>query len=194
MWAYYATFTQNLFVSDQFGPWPVAVTWSLAIEEQFYIVWPLIVYFARPAAMKAGLVGLLIVVPAWRLWVLSHAGMPIMAYISTFSRSDALAVGALTALIYTTTDARGPLHGRALLLGFGACLFLAGALIVGPLRGAQIVYARQAVSIGMAACIAVIYTLLALGFAAGLLFQHTCDHLNSRACASQSRPGAARQD
>jgi peptidoglycan/LPS O-acetylase OafA/YrhL len=169
-WIYYATFTQNLFVTDQLGPWPIAMTWSLAIEEQFYIVWPLVVYFMRPAAMKAGLAALLVLVPAWRLWSLSHADTPLMVYISTLSRSDALAAGALTALIHTTTDTDNASRGRTLLFASGAALLIAAALIMGPLRGDEVVVAEQGVSVGTAACIVAVYSLLALGFSAGLLF------------------------
>ena len=41
-WQSYLVFAQNFFVRD-FGIGPVGVTWSLAIEEQFYLMWPLII-------------------------------------------------------------------------------------------------------------------------------------------------------
>ena len=43
----YATFTQNLVIArwETFGPDWLAITWSLAIEEQFYLLLPLMVRF-----------------------------------------------------------------------------------------------------------------------------------------------------
>ena len=43
----YASFTQNFFMgwSNSYGANWLAMTWSLAVEEQFYLVVPLIIYF-----------------------------------------------------------------------------------------------------------------------------------------------------
>ena len=46
VWSY-ATFTQNIFMGlrGTFGPEWLAATWSLAVEEQFYLFIPLLVFF-----------------------------------------------------------------------------------------------------------------------------------------------------
>jgi peptidoglycan/LPS O-acetylase OafA/YrhL len=47
---YYFLFLQNFLMSahGHFGPEALTPTWSLAVEEQFYLITPLIVFFLRP--------------------------------------------------------------------------------------------------------------------------------------------------
>ena len=71
--------------------------WSLAIEEQFYLVWPFLVLTLsrrRLMGLCAGLIGF-----AFALRVaLYHLQLPDAAYTWTFARVDSLAIGALLAL------------------------------------------------------------------------------------------------
>lgn len=47
---FFATFTQNypIGIHEQFGPNWMAVTWSLAVEEQFYVVLPFLMFWLPP--------------------------------------------------------------------------------------------------------------------------------------------------
>jgi peptidoglycan/LPS O-acetylase OafA/YrhL len=79
--------------------------WSLAIEEQFYLVWPVtIVWLARrrvstaAAVMVATIVGCI----AWRWHLLGHGVAPLELYQRTDTRVDGLLIGALVALAYST--------------------------------------------------------------------------------------------
>jgi peptidoglycan/LPS O-acetylase OafA/YrhL len=45
LWLYVLTYTVNY---SPFGVWVLAHLWSLSVEEQFYLLWPLIVKIARP--------------------------------------------------------------------------------------------------------------------------------------------------
>jgi peptidoglycan/LPS O-acetylase OafA/YrhL len=79
---------------------PLQHFWSLAVEEQFYLVWPLLMLLLAPRLPRrvlAGLVGLVIVASlAWSVHV-THAD-PAAAYFSTPARVYELALGALLAL------------------------------------------------------------------------------------------------
>ncbi len=73
--------------------------WSLAVEEQFYLVWPAVVATARGAKLVALCLGLAALGFAVRLVVrLAHLP-PEIVYQNTFARADALALGALGAVL-----------------------------------------------------------------------------------------------
>ena len=86
-----------------FSDWKVGLglmghSWSLAIEEQFYLVWPLILMGLLSLRMTgkqlAGCVGLLAVGAAgWRLWLVSSGGYDSRLFVSLDTRADELLVG-----------------------------------------------------------------------------------------------------
>jgi len=72
--------------------------WSLSIEEQFYIVWPLVIYLIPTRTLKYVCLGLAIFSVVLRL-VAGHAGVsPVFLFRGTPFRLDGLALGALLAL------------------------------------------------------------------------------------------------
>ena len=77
----------------------VGVLWSLAIEEQFYVMWPLFVRYCTRRLMA----GLLLCAIACgflvRLYLFYQQAPPTAIYVSTFSRLDTLAFGCLLAVI-----------------------------------------------------------------------------------------------
>jgi peptidoglycan/LPS O-acetylase OafA/YrhL len=94
-WQFYVFYVQNL-VYNSLGSFCMVITWSLCVEEQFYMVWPFVVrLFSR-----RGLMILLVVVVAagtpFRM-LLHHLGTS-MGFFFTFTRLDPIAIGALVAL------------------------------------------------------------------------------------------------
>jgi peptidoglycan/LPS O-acetylase OafA/YrhL len=82
------------------GRWiqpPLSASWSLAIEEQFYLFWPVVV--ARLSARALVRVGWAVVVLANVCRIVAHlAGLnAISIYVLPFTRADVLAYGALIA-------------------------------------------------------------------------------------------------
>lgn len=78
-------------------PLPLAHFWSLAIEEQFYFVWPFLVLTLARRRLMTLCVGLIAFGLVSRM-VAYGIHLPIVAYTWTFCRADSLAVGAVLAL------------------------------------------------------------------------------------------------
>ncbi|MFV0337011.1 MAG: acyltransferase family protein [Chthoniobacterales bacterium] len=93
-WSYFF-FLQNFFMhSAGFGPNWLGVTWSLAIEEQFYLLIPLFIRFLSQRWLTAIFVTMIIISPLMRHW-LGYWGN----YTFPLARADAIAFGALLALL-----------------------------------------------------------------------------------------------
>lgn len=79
--------------------------WSLAVEEQFYLLWPLVIFWIRPRAAMI-LCGLLLTGSAAVRIALTRAGLEHYAYRFTPMHLDGLAIGSLIALTYRSNSAR----------------------------------------------------------------------------------------
>ena len=135
----------DYFAADQ-PPSPLQHYWSLAVEEQFYLVWPMLILAVftasrsrrlrhlRLAAPGAMLVGLLVVISTASLLWSAHetASSPTAAYFSTSARAWELAVGALLAVIAGTV-ARLPAALRVP-LGWLGLAGIATAVVVFSVR------------------------------------------------------------
>ena len=95
LWTYLSNWTGPRGIGG--GSPPVFHFWSLAVEEQFYLLWPLVVLFCTPKRLMAVCGGVVIASLLCRAGYLALATDPIAIYTSTLSRMDALALGALVA-------------------------------------------------------------------------------------------------
>jgi peptidoglycan/LPS O-acetylase OafA/YrhL len=132
--------------------------WSLAIEEQFYLLWPLAVLTLSRRRLIRLCGGLLAVSFVARVTLLASGASPIAVYALTFTRWDGLAVGALVALL-----GRGAVRSRQMLRWSGP---VAG---VGTMALAAMVWAEPYRSHYGLAMQVVGYPVLALVFGALLV-------------------------
>ena len=96
-WPWYALYAQNwLLASNGFRsdfPELFNHTWTLAVEEQFYLLWPMIVFACSPPTLRMFLAWLIGACFVARF--INGGAWPILAF-------DALAWGCLAALIFPT--------------------------------------------------------------------------------------------
>lgn len=92
----YLLFLQNFQMTGyEFGASWLSVTWSLAIEEQFYLILPLIIYYANPKSLPKILIAGIIFAPIFR------AILPgLSPYVLLPARMDSLLIGVLIAYYY----------------------------------------------------------------------------------------------
>ncbi|MBK9374126.1 MAG: acyltransferase [Holophagales bacterium] len=82
--------------------WPAAPLshfWSLAVEEQYYLVWPLVVSLLPRRALAGLCAGLVLLVPAARVAGFLLGVPDVGLYVLTPFRLDGLAAGSLLALV-----------------------------------------------------------------------------------------------
>ncbi|WP_291984070.1 acyltransferase [Luteitalea sp.] len=91
---WYLTFTTNvLLVREQWWV-PLGHFWSLAVEEQFYLLWPLVVLWTPRPRLGGVLAALVATAAVMRLWFVPEVEGPRWASALTPMVVDALAVGA----------------------------------------------------------------------------------------------------
>ncbi|HET7041641.1 MAG TPA: acyltransferase, partial [Gemmatimonadales bacterium] len=113
-WAYGVNFLQ-VVRGEGATPFNTGHFWSLAVEEQFYLVWPLLVFALPREAFRWVVRTAIILGPLVRLacvLVLPHGTGAVATYVLPFARMDVLGVGAWVAL--RQHEARtGLVHPRA---------------------------------------------------------------------------------
>lgn len=163
-WVSLATFSFNwLRVTREHGTgfglhWDVL--WSLAIEEQFYLVYPLLLAKLRSRRRVAFfLIGVIVLGPLARLGpILLWPDRPLLSLTSSFACFDLIAMGALLALVL---ERQYPIVGTARGRGIERTIGCLGAALVAAIycwvspAGIACAWSPSAIGLGLCAFLAV---------------------------------------
>ncbi|HUJ53223.1 MAG TPA: acyltransferase [Steroidobacteraceae bacterium] len=148
LWLFTANWTQSL-------PYGFAHFWSLAVEEQFYLIWPLLVVGLAPRRLLRACLWIAVGALLLRCALAAYGASTWTLYANTACRMDALALGGAGACLLRIPTLEAALRAKLPLVGTAALLvFVAGI----PLTH---LYNRDALSGATLG-----YTLLALSSAA----------------------------
>jgi peptidoglycan/LPS O-acetylase OafA/YrhL len=104
--------------------------WSLAVEEQFYLVWPFLVLWCSGRRLVWASVAIAAAALMTRLILLSFSARPEILYMFTVCRMDALAIGAAAAVLSQSQSVDTWLRARRnLAFSFSLIAFAAVAVI-----------------------------------------------------------------
>lgn len=92
--------------------------WSLALEEQFYLIWPLVIYFASPRSLLKISLIVLIAGMMVRYWMRNNGFPEEAVYIATPCRVDALTTGSAAAVLMRMPEVYNWIKARTPLLKF----------------------------------------------------------------------------
>jgi peptidoglycan/LPS O-acetylase OafA/YrhL len=164
--------------------------WSLAVEEQFYFFWPLVVWLVRPRWVPwiAGVLATFSFVI--RLFFVLHIGVDnfvapvaVKVQLATICRLDGLFVGAICAYLYRNQELMKRIRPWLKwigAIGAGSYFVVYSAMLFFPEKAVQIIYGASKIphDIGEASRLYMVaggYSLMALGFGAIVLLAAQSD-------------------
>jgi peptidoglycan/LPS O-acetylase OafA/YrhL len=148
-----ATYTYNYWMADLGWYAPhFAHFWSLAVEEQFYLVWPALILVLPHRALVPALIAVFASAPLYRMAVLVTEANGLWSYVALPANLDSLGAGALLAVV-----ARGRVPSRALVqrmkvIGVAG---LVGWLVVSRHAAASAVAIDSAITLTLAGVVAI---------------------------------------
>jgi len=93
-------YLSNVYIAQQ-GRWVDAIghLWSLSVEEQFYLIWPWIIFFTPRKRLLTVLIALIAIAPLYRFACLMNHAPYIVSRVITLGCMDFFGIGALLAYL-----------------------------------------------------------------------------------------------
>jgi peptidoglycan/LPS O-acetylase OafA/YrhL len=132
-----ATFQANNYIA-YLGYWPASIShyWSLAVQEQFYFLWPLVVLVLPQRWFLPMLAGFIVFGLGFRMACILEDTTTLMRWVTLLGCIDSFAVGALVAYLKQSQVLDKMWKSKRLLFAMpliaGACFFLGRALMTLP--------------------------------------------------------------
>lgn len=115
----------NVRIATEGARWGVVNHfWSLAVEEHFYLVWPIVVYFVSQRALGWVCLGCIGFALGLRVVLIAAGVDPLVCYVLTPCRIDSLAFGALLAVLLRS-EVASQLPRLAIQVALGSSILLA---------------------------------------------------------------------
>jgi peptidoglycan/LPS O-acetylase OafA/YrhL len=126
--------------------------WSVSIEEQFYLLWPVAARRVKASGMAAIAIAMLLVATLSRFYLVQHGSTESQIWCNTFARLDPIAVGILAAALLRGGAPRWTLTDRAAMLVSGATMLFAAAVVcqvkADPLTTARVLVGYPLAALG----------------------------------------------
>jgi peptidoglycan/LPS O-acetylase OafA/YrhL len=132
LWGWLFSYTSNIYITVQ-NTWigPFSHFWSLAVEEQFYLIWPCVIMFLPRKWIPFVISFAILIAPAYRFWAYQTHHSEISPFdfkagTFTLASLDSLGFGALLAYTWRTKRALPTIQAylTRLVLPFGMVLYL----------------------------------------------------------------------
>lgn len=109
-WFYFVIYANNYYQAFHGFQHSMLLShlWSLAVEEQFYLLWPCVVFLATSNSLFKISIGLVVIAPLIRFTTVSYTSNVTWEYASLLASADCLALGALYALRPTSWKMKLP--------------------------------------------------------------------------------------
>jgi peptidoglycan/LPS O-acetylase OafA/YrhL len=158
LWTYVSNWAAGLAGSWDATPPLTGHYWSLAVEEQFYLVWPLIVFSTNARQVLRLLIAVCVGALVLRTVLVLAGTNPISVFVLTPTRMDGLAAGSLVAVLARQAPGLSPFRSVAKRV---LCTCVAGLGLIAVFTGTIGQYAPLTQTVG--------FTMLSGTFAATLL-------------------------
>ena len=132
-WYSYISFAQNMWMAKFLAPGMkvMDITWSLAVEEQFYLLLPAIIRFVRRSALPRVFLTGIFIAPILRIYFYMHFPKHFTApYLLLPCRMDSFFVGALCAYWSRDPETWKKLVARRIWIQITLLVLVLGALVM----------------------------------------------------------------